>query len=324
MHNNPFFSIIIAAYNAEPFIARALSSLITQTFDSWEAIIVDDCSSDGTFQAAYPFITTCSKIRFVGLPSNTGPASARNHGVSLALGKWLSILDADDWFCSEKLQIMYDYISTYDNLKLGVIGSDAYVYDHSLSTSRRISYPGSNMILKYNFLHGGRFPPHSSLLLKKSYFKFVGGYNTSLRLSEDWDLIYRLSRISSFKCLKQPLVFYSLHEQNISDSLDNGANILDYRDCSLILNKLSIDVTPVALSEALSAIRTLRSNHPYNTRRVLWRIMLSINSSPFSLSNLKRSCRASILLLLCLAYCQIYNIVLVLYSKRFLTKSISR
>src|SRR6476661_4282570 len=98
-------SVIIPAYNAARTLAETLESLLVQTFPNWEAIVVDDGSSDETAAIASQFTQKDSRIRVVS-QTNQGVCAARNTGIRLAQFDWLLFLDADDWILPQHLEKM--------------------------------------------------------------------------------------------------------------------------------------------------------------------------------------------------------------------------
>lgn len=111
----PGFSVIIPAFNAEGFLARAVSSVIEQTRPAHEIIIVDDDSKDGTFAVAQTLAAKYPCIRLIRLEINSGPSIARNRGIEASTGDWLAILDADDAFKPNRLEILAKAIETTGN-----------------------------------------------------------------------------------------------------------------------------------------------------------------------------------------------------------------
>lgn len=93
--SNPFFSIIIATYNRAELLIRALNSLIVQTESDWEAIIVDDGSTDDTYSQVIPLIRSYSKLKYL-YRSHEGEAITKNAGIWSATGKFITFLDSDD------------------------------------------------------------------------------------------------------------------------------------------------------------------------------------------------------------------------------------
>ena len=93
--SHPFFSVIITTYNRSQLVTRALISLISQVEKDWEAIIVDDESTDETYSRVLPYINTCEKIRYIR-KAHSGEAISKNTGIRLSDGKFISFLDSDD------------------------------------------------------------------------------------------------------------------------------------------------------------------------------------------------------------------------------------
>lgn len=92
-------SIITPTFNSAKYITETIQSVLNQTHENWEMILVDDCSSDNTVDLIKEFITNDNRIQLHQLDSNSGPAVARNKGIENVKGKYMTFLDADDiWF----------------------------------------------------------------------------------------------------------------------------------------------------------------------------------------------------------------------------------
>lgn len=92
---NPFFTVIIAAYNRANLLPRALNSVIDQTEPDWEAIIIDDGSTDNTFQDIFPYLKLFPEIRYIRQP-HKGRICSKNNGIKAASGRYITFLDSDD------------------------------------------------------------------------------------------------------------------------------------------------------------------------------------------------------------------------------------
>ncbi|WP_167449169.1 glycosyltransferase family 2 protein [Mesorhizobium hawassense] len=107
-HKPPFIrptvSVLIAAYNASPFLERAVSSAVAQGDAVTEIIVVDDCSTDATPELAGAMSRKDSRIKVIHLPKNAGPSAARNAGLEVASGDWVAILDADDAYAPGRVE----------------------------------------------------------------------------------------------------------------------------------------------------------------------------------------------------------------------------
>lgn len=102
--STPLVSIIIAAYNAAPYIERALASAKYQTLEDIEIIVIDDGSFDNTAEVAERYSLEDSRFRVIRLRVNSGVSCARNVGLNNAKGEWVAILDADDSFLPDRLE----------------------------------------------------------------------------------------------------------------------------------------------------------------------------------------------------------------------------
>lgn len=111
MHQTPFFSIIIPAYNCKNYVLAAIQSVEKQTFQDWELLVVDDCSTDGTYEVVEDYIKEISNIKLFRTDSNTGsPSTPRNIGINRARGNYIGFLDADDMYLPQKLERHYKQI----------------------------------------------------------------------------------------------------------------------------------------------------------------------------------------------------------------------
>lgn len=96
-------SIIMPSYNTAKYIAETVQSVLAQTYQNWELIIVDDCSTDDTDEVVKPFLSD-SRIRYLKNEKNSGAAVSRNRALREAKGKWIAFLDSDDLWMPEKLE----------------------------------------------------------------------------------------------------------------------------------------------------------------------------------------------------------------------------
>lgn len=109
---NDLVSIIMPSYNTERFIADSIQSVLNQTYQNWELIIVDDCSTDNTDTVVASF--TDSRIKYLKNEKNSGAAVSRNRALREAKGKWIAFLDSDDLWASEKLEKQIKFMEEND------------------------------------------------------------------------------------------------------------------------------------------------------------------------------------------------------------------
>lgn len=104
MKNTPKVSVIIPCYNCIPFIEIAINSVIAQTEQSFEILIGDDCSTDGTLELVQRISTQDNRIKHFINAQNSGPSATRNRLINEAQGEWIALLDADDFYQPERLE----------------------------------------------------------------------------------------------------------------------------------------------------------------------------------------------------------------------------
>lgn len=108
--NKELVSIIMPAFNAEEYINEAIESVLKQTYENWELIIVNDCSTDKTLSIVKRYAMLDRRILYFTLEKNSGAASARNKAIELAQGRYLAFLDSDDLWEKNKLAIQIKFM----------------------------------------------------------------------------------------------------------------------------------------------------------------------------------------------------------------------
>jgi len=100
---NKKISIIMPNYNSQPFIKESMESVIAQTYKNWELIVVDDVSTDASYEIVEEYREKDKRIQLIKLDNNVGPAIARNKGIKEAMGRYIAFLDSDDLWHPDKL-----------------------------------------------------------------------------------------------------------------------------------------------------------------------------------------------------------------------------
>jgi len=184
---NIFFSVIIPTYNSKKTILQCIESCLEQTYKNFEIIIVDDCSTDDTNIIIEDYLQK-NKIEYVNLKKlqfNHGASYARNIGIQNARGKYIALLDSDDFFHYKKLEILHNIIIVNENIDL--LGHDYYIYNekipcHVLSnfTIKKVSC--KKLILK-------NFAVTPSIVFRKG---IKVEFDESMRYAEDHDFFIRV------------------------------------------------------------------------------------------------------------------------------------
>ena len=122
-------SVIIPAYNTEQYIAKAISSALEQTLKNIEVIVVDDCSTDNTVEVVESFDDP--RLKLIKNPTNLGAGGARNNAIKAAQGKWIAVLDSDDWYAPQRLETL---VSIAEQKNADFIADNSYLIEDGVST----------------------------------------------------------------------------------------------------------------------------------------------------------------------------------------------
>jgi peptidoglycan/xylan/chitin deacetylase (PgdA/CDA1 family)/SAM-dependent methyltransferase len=208
-------SIVIPARNAAETLAQTLDSLLAQTSRDWEAIVVDDGSTDSTLQVAQAYVARDGRFRLLadGRPSE-GASAARNRAIGEAKGRWLLCLDSDDWIEPTFIIRMVGALEAHPGAKVAYCGGRYASMDGRLGPalfSEEVARAPFEIFARQCpvFIHG--------FVLDRALVVALGGFDRSLRTSEDWDLWQRVARTGvAFLPVPQPLAVYRLRPNSLS------------------------------------------------------------------------------------------------------------
>lgn len=220
-------SVVIPAYNAAPFIHRAVDSVLSQTFADFELLVVDDGSSDDTLRVLARY-----GDRLRALPQrNSGPAAARNHGLSAACGEYVAFLDADDHWLPEKLERQVQLMERRPDV--GFCSTATAVVNPAGEIvgswpCRPDAAPFPDVLFTQSSLISGST---SGVLARRKLIESLGGFDETLRGFEDPDLWIRLSALTTYACIPEPLTVVVRTPNSVSGNLARmrQATLASYR-----------------------------------------------------------------------------------------------
>ena len=240
MSNKPLISIVIPSYNHGHLIARAIKSVLAQTYSNWEAIIIDNHSTDQTQEVISRFKD--NRIKFIEINNDGIIALSRNKGIKIAEGQWIAFLDSDDWWSPSKLQATIDH----------ALQENADLVYHNLKIARKHKQKLFPQTIHSNYLQApvyeslvksGNIIPNSSVLIRKSILDKVDGISEDkLKVTwEDYDCWLRVAKISnSFSYLNSNLGFYWLGGDNTSNPNRTLKNLSSIYQLYLLDSKISL------------------------------------------------------------------------------------
>ena len=209
----PLVSILINCYNSANYISRAINSVINQTYNNWELIIWDDGSTDNTVNIIKNFKD--DRIRLFLQEKNLGLCKSRLNVIEKINGSLVSILDADDYFESEKIS---KQINVFKNKKeVALCTTWTKFYDENLSIKKIFKSDLNNNDLKKKLLFHNIIP-HSSIMYKKEAAIEVGWYSKNYEYSQDYDLTLKLIQKNDIHLIKEHLTNIIQPKDNMSNS----------------------------------------------------------------------------------------------------------
>lgn len=206
---SPTVSVVMPACNAEATIGAAITSVLSQTYQDVEIIVVDDGSTDGTAARVQRFGDRTRLIR----QERTRPAIARNRGVLEASGRFVAFLDADDLWLPSKLERQMDLLNQEPSID--AVQTGAYLVNDALQVVEvrhcEVAYDSYLDYLLFRNLPAFS----SSVVIRKERFDALGGFSTDL-IMETWDMACRLARSGTLRSIPEGLVLYRQHAGNRS------------------------------------------------------------------------------------------------------------
>lgn len=207
------FSVIIPTYNQAHLLIKCLDSLLKQTYTGWEAIVINNYSTDNTLEVLDNY--NDKRIKYINFNNDGIIAKSRNIGIKNSTGEWICFLDSDDQWTPNKLEAYLPYLNEYDLIYSNMLKMNS----SGKIIGKLIGYSINKQAPLYQMLLNGNPIINSSVAVKKSILDMVGtlSENVSLVGVEDFDYWLRITKYSSrFKFIRQNLGYYYVGEGNMS------------------------------------------------------------------------------------------------------------
>ena len=268
----PLVSVIIAAYNAAPYLEECLESVLAQAGVPFEVIVVDDGSTDGTAEIvrSYP-------VRYLHQPNSGTCSIPRNNGAREARGEFLVFFDADDVMCQGRLARQAAVLASASSCQIAVCDYRNFVGERDWPSShfetcmvlQRVALVvvgGDPVVvparLARRVLTSENFASACGTMVRKEWFQAKGGFNEVLRASEDFDLVFRAALAGDVAV--QPFVGFRrrLHDENMSN---DSERILRFKAFS---RERLVRMEPDRCTRR--ALLNTAANYRVSLARVLW------------------------------------------------------
>lgn len=202
-------SIVMCVYNGEKHLSKAIESILSQTFSDFEFITVDDGSTDSTPEILAKFSVEDSRITVIRNDRNLGLERSLNVGLSAAKSQYFARQDADDISFPDRLARQVEFLDSYPTI--GAICTAVKYIDEQGNETGQDCLPEDHaslqaLLLFNNFMH------HSTLMTRRDLIQALGGYDETKQYAEDYDLWWRLSKLSKLSSLSVPLLYRRLDD----------------------------------------------------------------------------------------------------------------
>ncbi len=211
MKEKPLISVIVPLYNYRKYIGYCIQSILNQTYTNFELIVVDDCSTDNSYEKAKKFENKDKRVKVIKLNKNYGYSKAKNEGIILSKGKYIVTLDADDMMTKDSLEIR---IKAAIKHNVPFVYANAYLVKDNISLKECYkikNYRENKSIDIYN-IHA------QTVLIHRDIYKKFGLYDENLRSRSDREMWWRLfgknkseKTKTSYYHLEKFVAFYRFH-----------------------------------------------------------------------------------------------------------------
>lgn len=209
----PKVSVVMSVYKGKPYLRECLESILNQTFTDFEFIIIDDGSTDSTWEILTEYDKRDHRVRIFKNVENIGLTKSLNKGLALAQGEYIARQDADDISLQERFKLQTRFLDHH--LEVGAIGSVAEVIDEQGMSLGQSKVPIEHESLQACLLVNNCLY-HSSMMARRSLVQALGGYREELRYAQDYDLWLRLSQLARIENLQDILVRVRHSAKNIT------------------------------------------------------------------------------------------------------------
>lgn len=211
----PLVTVIIPAFNSDKTIEHSVNSILNQTWSNLEVIIVDDCSSDETWERMLVLSKSDSRIKLLKNNVNVGPYVSKNYAVDLSSGDYITGHDADDWSHPQRIENHLKYMLSNPNVKASVGKKVRLNYDGKFTYFSKVKAPGEDGVITPAFI---------SCMFEGEFFRKNIGHWDSVRFGADGEIMNRIKMLigDDFKILNQLTMFCLDSDESLTNHPDHG------------------------------------------------------------------------------------------------------
>jgi len=212
---NKLISVIIPTYNRAGIIVDAINTVLNQTYQHFEIIIIDDGSNDNTNEVIKNI--NDSRIRYVYQENSGRPSLARNSGIKIAKGEYIAFLDSDDLWHPQMLEKHINVMNENNDVGFSTNWSSYRTFEGEELFKKNSYAKNKNEYIRYILLTPDKaYAGTGTILVKKECFDKVGLFDEDLTYCEDWDMFCRIAMIYEFYNIEEVLTYVRVHDASLS------------------------------------------------------------------------------------------------------------
>lgn len=210
---HPKISVIMGVKNGERFLRESVESILVQTFNDFEFIIVDDGSTDATSEILKEYVARDPRVKIITNVQNLGLTKSLNIGVRAARGEYIARMDADDISLPERFEKQVKFLDEHPDHAL--VGSWAEVIDEKGNKIGKFEYPTEDAELKKILIKINPFI-HASIMMRRNALGQIGLYDEAWRYGQDYELYFRLASVAKIANLPEFLLKHRVDADSIT------------------------------------------------------------------------------------------------------------
>ena len=237
-YGRPLVTILMTAYNREKYIGEAIESVLTSTYENFELIIVDDCSTDNTVNIARNFEQKDSRIKLFINQKNLGDYLNRNMAASYGQGKYLKYLDSDDKLFDFSLEYCIEEMEKYPDAAMGML----YLYKDEIINDS-FSWESNTIVRSHFFNRPYLNIGPSGTIIRRDKFEEIGGFDPRFGVASDNFFNIKMASFYPVVLLPKIFIFYREHGEQ-----EKGNNQIGYLKYGYLYFKELLDEVPLPLT----------------------------------------------------------------------------
>ena len=262
-------SVCINAYNSENTIKETLESVLNQTYENLQVIVVDDCSTDKTADIVEVFASRDSRVELYRLPENGNISNANNEALSHARGEYIAHLDSDDVWLSDKLEKQFAFLEEHPEYgacfthisTIDETGTKTNIENSRYENVFNVPNMTQAEIIRY-FHDNSNMLCHSTMMIRKSVQNEIGLHDLSMNLLHDFDLWIRLVHRYPIYIYQQPLVKYRVRVGSNSD-MDIKKSVAHNEECARVIYNMIYNCPDDIFLDAFSDKLRFKGEHTH-------------------------------------------------------------